>query len=127
MIFLLFGGKRQKRYFKLAGFLAFSMLNVAFAQTGSGVREGLNSDSGAMYGAGIDRVSGMTNNGLPLQQAPGSSMTNGAGTSFMTPNLLGANNSKPSRPTYSQFAHHNFQSATPTLNGMTAAQSTKTN
>jgi hypothetical protein len=62
---------------------------IALAQVG-GVNGGLNSDNGAMYGAAINRVNGINANGTPRQQDPGASMTNGAGTGAMTPNVTGA-------------------------------------
>jgi hypothetical protein len=61
----------------------------AFAQVG-GVNGGLNSDNGAIYGGAINRVNGINPNGTPRQQDPGASMTNGAGTGAMTPNVTGA-------------------------------------
>jgi hypothetical protein len=62
---------------------------LALAQVG-GVSGGLNSDNGAMYGGAINRVNGINANGTPRQQDPGASMTNGAGTGAMTPNVTGA-------------------------------------
>ncbi len=62
---------------------------IALAQVG-GVNGGLNSDNGAMYGAAINRVNGINANGTPRQQDPGASVTNGAGTGAMTPNVTGA-------------------------------------
>ncbi len=61
---------------------------LAFAQVG-GVSGGLNSDNGAMSGGAINRVNGTNANGTPRQQDPGASMTNGAGTGAMTPNVTG--------------------------------------
>ncbi len=58
-------------------------------QVGNGVNQGLNSDGGAMTGPNIDRVLGTNPNGTPRQQNPGSSMTNGAGNSTMTPGVTG--------------------------------------
>ncbi len=62
---------------------------IALAQVG-GVNGGLNSDNGAIYGGAINRVNGINPNGTPRQQDPGASMTNGAGTGAMTPNVTGA-------------------------------------
>jgi hypothetical protein len=62
---------------------------IALAQVG-GVNGGLNSDNGAMSGGAINRVNGINANGTPRQQDPGASMTNGAGTGAMTPNVTGA-------------------------------------
>ena len=62
---------------------------VAMAQVG-GVNGGLNSDNGAITGGDINRVNGINANGTPRQQDPGASMTNGAGTGAMTPNVTGA-------------------------------------
>jgi hypothetical protein len=61
---------------------------MALAQTGSGVKSGLNG-TGGMTGANVNTVNGMSANGTPLQQLPGSSMTNGAGNSAMTPSAAG--------------------------------------
>jgi len=58
-------------------------------QSGNAVNSGINSDGGAMSGAGINRVNGINANGTPRQQSPGSSMTNGAGNSTMTPGITG--------------------------------------
>lgn len=60
----------------------------AWAQTGNAVNSGLNSDGGAMSGPNINRVNGINANGTPMQQSPGSSMTNGAGNSTMTPGVV---------------------------------------
>jgi hypothetical protein len=62
---------------------------AALAQTGSAVNGGLNSDSGSMMGPNINVVNGTNANGTPRQQSPGSSMTNGAGNSTMTPGVAG--------------------------------------
>jgi hypothetical protein len=62
---------------------------AAAAQTGSSVNSGLNSDSGSMMGPNINVVNGINANGTPRQQSPGSSMTNGAGNSSMTPGVAG--------------------------------------
>jgi hypothetical protein len=62
---------------------------MAWAQVG-GVNGGLNSDNGAITGGDINRVNGINPNGTPRQQDPGASMTNGAGTGAMTPNVTGA-------------------------------------
>jgi hypothetical protein len=62
---------------------------LAIAQTGSAVNGGLNADSGSMNGANINVVNGINANGTPRQQSPGSSMTNGAGNSTMTPGVAG--------------------------------------
>ncbi len=62
---------------------------AALAQVG-GVNGGLNSDNGALSGGDINRVNGINANGTPRQQDPGASMTNGAGTGAMTPNVTGA-------------------------------------
>jgi hypothetical protein len=62
---------------------------MAWAQVG-GVNGGLNSDNGAITGGDINRVNGINANGTPRQQDPGASMTNGAGTGAMTPNVTGA-------------------------------------
>jgi hypothetical protein len=64
---------------------------AAFAQVG-GVNMGLNSNNGAISGGDINRVNGINANGTPRQQDPGASMTNGAGTSAMTPNVTGGSN-----------------------------------
>ncbi len=69
--------------------LAFGICGAAFAQVGNGVSGDLNSDGGAMSGANINRVNGINANGTPRQQDPGSSMTNGAGNSTMTPGVAG--------------------------------------
>ena len=50
---------------------------------------GLNGDSGSMNGSNINVVNGINANGTPKQQSPGSSMTNGAGNSTMTPGVAG--------------------------------------
>jgi len=63
--------------------------SMAWAQVG-GVSGGLNSDNGAISAGNINRVFGMNANGTPRQQDPGASMTNGAGTGAMTPNVTGA-------------------------------------
>lgn len=73
----------------LAVFFSFSSFGLAAAQIGSDVRSGVNSNSGAMSGPFVDRVAGINANGTPRQQSPGSSMTNGAGNSYMTPGLTG--------------------------------------
>lgn len=64
------------------------VVTQAWAQTGNGVNSGLNSDGGAMSGPNINRVNGINANGTPRQQLPGSSMTNGAGNSTMTPGVV---------------------------------------
>jgi len=69
--------------------LAILAAGSAAAQTGGDVNQGLNSDGGAMSGATIDRTPGMNANGTPKQLSPGSSMTDGAGNSTMTPGLTG--------------------------------------
>jgi hypothetical protein len=70
----------------------FCLANTGFAaaQVGNGVNSGINSDNGAISGPNIDRVNGINANGTPRQQSPGSSMTNGAGNSAMTPGITGA-------------------------------------
>jgi len=73
----------------LVSFVCFSMPFAAFAQTGGAVNGGLNSDSGSMMGPNINVVNGINANGTPRQQSPGSSMTNGAGNSTMTPGVTG--------------------------------------
>ncbi len=72
-----------------AAALSACLGGTALAQVGNSVNGDLNSDSGAMSGANINRVNGMNANGTPRQQDPGSSMTNGAGNSTMTPNVTG--------------------------------------
>jgi hypothetical protein len=62
---------------------------AAHAQVGSAVNGGLNGDSGSMNGPNINVVNGINANGTPRQQSPGSSMTNGAGNSTMTPGVAG--------------------------------------
>ena len=62
---------------------------AALAQTGSDVKSGINSDSHAMYGPGVNVVNGVNANGTMRQQSPGSSMTNGAGGATMTPGVTG--------------------------------------
>jgi hypothetical protein len=62
----------------------FGFSSMGLAQTGSGVKSGLNGNGG-MTGANINTVNGISANGTPMQQLPGSSMTNGAGNSAMTP------------------------------------------
>ncbi len=70
--------------------LVFCVLPLAAtAQVGSAVNGGLNADSGSMNGANINIVNGINANGTPKQQSPGSSMTNGAGNSTMTPGVAG--------------------------------------
>jgi hypothetical protein len=73
---------------------------AAHAQVGGAVNGGLNGDSGSMNGANINVVNGINANGTPRQQSPGSSMTNGAGNSTMTPGVAGggAVSSAPSSP-----------------------------
>jgi hypothetical protein len=73
----------------LTAILLCSAGGIALAQVG-GVSGGLNSDNGAISGGDINRVNGMNANGTPRQQDPGASMTNGAGTGAMTPNVTGA-------------------------------------
>lgn len=68
-------------------FLAIPL--VGQAQVGSAVNGGLNGDSGSMNGPNINVVNGINANGTPRQQSPGSSMTNGAGNSTMTPRVTG--------------------------------------
>jgi len=74
----------------LVAVLTLCSANFAEAQVGSGVDSGINSDGGAISGPNIDRVNGTNANGTPRQQSPGSSMTNGAGNSAMTPGITGA-------------------------------------
>jgi hypothetical protein len=62
---------------------------AAIAQVGSAVNGGLNGDSGSMNGPNINVVNGTNANGTPRQLSPGSSMTNGAGNSTMTPGVAG--------------------------------------
>jgi hypothetical protein len=66
--------------------------SFGLAQVG-GVSGGLNSDNGAISGGDINRVNGTNANGTPRQQDPGASITNGAGTGAMTPNVTGATTS----------------------------------
>ncbi len=73
----------------LTALILCSASSVASAQVG-GVSGGLNSDNGAITGGDINRVNGMNANGTPRQQDPGASITNGAGTGAMTPNVTGA-------------------------------------
>jgi hypothetical protein len=71
---------------------------AAAAQTGSGVNSGLNSDSGSMMGPNVNVVNGTNANGTPRQQSPGSSMTNGAGNSTMTPGVSGGGGASVTTP-----------------------------
>ena len=77
----------------LTGAALFGVLGLiaanAKAQEMTGVNGGLNSDTGSMTGATINRVNGINANGTPRQQDPGASMTNGAGNSTMTPGVTG--------------------------------------
>jgi hypothetical protein len=76
------------RYY-LAVIFSCALPLAAAAQMGSAVNGGLNGDSGSMNGASINVVNGINANGTPRQQSPGSSMTNGAGNSTMTPGVTG--------------------------------------
>jgi len=73
----------------LAAVFCCALPLAAAAQVGSGVNAGLNGDSGSMNGGNINGVNGINANGTPKQQSPGSSMTNGAGNSTMTPGVAG--------------------------------------
>ena len=79
------GGLMSRWLIGTAFCLAFS--GAALAQTGSDVKSGINSDSHAMYGPGVNVVNGVNANGTMRQ--PGSSMTNGAGGATMTPGVTG--------------------------------------
>ncbi len=81
------GGLMSRWLLGTAFCLAFT--GAALAQSGSDVKSGINSDSHAMYGPNIDVVNGVNANGTMRQQSPGSSMTNGAGNSTMTPGVTG--------------------------------------
>jgi hypothetical protein len=74
----------------LAACFCLAGAGFAAAQTGNGVNSGLNSDGGSLYAPNIDRVIGTNANGTPRQESPGSSMTNGAGNSTMTPGVAGS-------------------------------------
>jgi len=76
------------RWYLMAVFFCTLPL-AAQAQVGSAVNGGLNGDSGSMNGPNINVVNGINANGTPRQQSPGSSMTNGAGNSTMTPGVAG--------------------------------------
>ncbi len=96
----------------LAVLLSLGVTSAALAQqTGGEVNGGLNSNGGAMYGATINRVLGILPNGVPRQQMPGASMTNGAGNSTMTPGIAGV----PPPPPSSNVPPHGY--AIPTING----------
>jgi hypothetical protein len=69
-----------------------AVTDQAIAQSDFDVNGGLNSDGGAMSGPDINRVSGTNSNGTPRQQSAGSSMTNGAGNSYMSRGLTGNTN-----------------------------------
>jgi hypothetical protein len=78
----------MSRWYWMAVFFC-AMPLAAHAQVGSSVNGGLNGDSGSMNGPNINVVNGINANGTPRQQSPGSSMTNGAGNSTMTPGVAG--------------------------------------
>jgi hypothetical protein len=78
----------MSRWFIAAVFYT-AISGAAYAQTGNAVNGGLNSSSGSMMGPNINVVNGINANGTPKQQSPGSSMTNGAGNSTMTPGVAG--------------------------------------
>jgi hypothetical protein len=78
----------MSRWYWMAVFFC-AMPLAAHAQVGSAVNGGLNGDSGSMNGPNINVVNGINANGTPRQQSPGSSMTNGAGNSTMTPGVAG--------------------------------------
>ena len=105
----------MSRWF-LAACLTFGLAGSALAQVGGEVNGGLNSDSGAMYGATINRVFGMNPNGTPRQLLPGASMTNGAGNSTMTPGVTGGAIQPPPIRTFL----HGY--AIPTINGQPTNQ-----
>ncbi len=73
----------------LAAVFCCALPVAAVAQASSAVNTGLNADSGSMNGSNINVVNGINANGTPKQQSPGSSMTNGAGNSTMTPGVAG--------------------------------------
>jgi len=81
-------GAKMLRWTLMAVFFCAIPL-AAHAQVGSAVNGGLNGDSGSMNGPNINVVNGINANGTPRQQSPGSSMTNGAGNSTMTPGVAG--------------------------------------
>jgi len=78
--------------------IVFLLPWAALAQTGQAVNGGLNSDSGSMMGPNINVVNGINANGTPRQQSPGSSMTNGAGNSTMTPGVAGGGGASVATP-----------------------------
>jgi len=81
-------GAKMSRWTLMAVFFC-AMPLAAHAQVGSAVNGGLNGDSGSINGPNINVVNGINANGTPRQQSPGSSMTNGAGNSTMTPGVAG--------------------------------------
>ena len=73
----------------LAAVFLCSASSLAMAQSGSDIKSGLNGEGGSLWAGNVNVVNGISRNGTPMQFLPGRSMTNGAGSAYMTPGLAG--------------------------------------
>ena len=96
----------------MATILCFGIPGTALAQTGNSVNSGESSNANTMTGPNIDQVNGINANGTPRAQAPGASMTVGAGNSTMIPGTAGGPATAPAI-----LGGPRTGTATPTING----------